>query len=128
MNFKAKRINTLGYTTLIQSSQQNHLNIQIPRMIKWKDVTLPEEWTLDEVQPQPPPQRILSDTNFINQTRDGTINISFDRQSRNLPETYTPRTSVSKPIIESVSSESLSRRDLELDKDMQRIKIVELEQ
>ena len=45
-----------------------------------KDVTLPEEWTLDEVQPQPPPQHILLDTNFINQTRDGTVRISFDRQ------------------------------------------------
>ena len=55
-------------------------------MIKWKDVTLPEEWTLDEVQPQPPPQHVLSDTNFITQTRDGTVNISFDRQSRNLAE------------------------------------------
>ena len=97
-------------------------------MIKWKDVTLPEEWTLDEVQPQPPPQHVLSDTNFITQTRAGTVNISFDRQSRNLADTYTPRTSVSKPIIESVSSESLSRRDFELDKEMQRIKIEELEQ
>ena len=91
-------------------------------MIKWKDINLPTKWTLDEVQPQPPPQHILSYTNFINQTRDGTVRISFDRYSRNL-EDYTPRSSVSKPIIKSVSSESMSRRDLELDKEMQRIKI-----
>ena len=49
MNFKAKKINTQSYTTLIQSNQQNHLNVQVPEMIKWKDVNLLIEWTLDEV-------------------------------------------------------------------------------
>ena len=91
-------------------------------MIKWKDVNLPMEWTLGEVQPQPPPQpppqHILSDTNFINQPQDGTVRISFDRHLRNLDENYTPRSSISKPIIESVSFESLSRRGLELDKEI----------
>jgi hypothetical protein len=51
-----------GSTLLIQSSTQD-TNICIPKMIQWDEVTLPNEWLLENVAK---PSRVVTDTSNVN--------------------------------------------------------------
>ncbi|KAG7989933.1 hypothetical protein I3843_03G262300 [Carya illinoinensis] len=77
LNPKTVLKSTEGKTLLIQSSTPD-ANVKVPTMIHWKDISLPNEWILNqEVSPAP----ILTakpDLDYIQQYLDGTVKISFD--------------------------------------------------
>jgi hypothetical protein len=65
-----------GSTMLIQSSTQD-ANIHTPKMIQWDDVSLPNEWLLENVAK---PSRVVtktSDVDIIQQYLDGSVKINF---------------------------------------------------
>ncbi|KAL4645013.1 hypothetical protein ACB092_02G205600 [Castanea dentata] len=64
-------------TMLIQCSTPN-AKIQIPKMIQWQDITLPKEWTLEQVAPLVKPVFDELDLTKIAQYTDGTVKIFFD--------------------------------------------------
>ncbi|KAG7988384.1 hypothetical protein I3843_03G185800, partial [Carya illinoinensis] len=77
---KAKIKSPKNETVLIYSSTSNS-NITTPKMLFWKDVTLPNEWVLKQ---ELPPRKIPaqnSDLKIIQQYLDGTVKISFDQPS-----------------------------------------------
>ena len=68
-----------GKTMLIQCSTLD-AKVQIPKMIQWQDINLPEEWLLEqETPPNPPTKPIFDELNLdhIQQYLDGTVKISF---------------------------------------------------
>ena len=63
-------------TLLIQSSTQD-ANVRIPKMIRWDETNLPNEWLLKNVSK---PTRVVNDTSnldYIQQYLDGSIKINF---------------------------------------------------
>ena len=105
LNVHALNKSPKDQTVLIQSST-NDANIQIPRTILWKDITLPSQWTLPNELPQRPISNTSLNLENIKQFSDGTVKISFERN----------RTPV---IIEDISSSSTpsvihTRRDSEV--------------
>ena len=79
----ALTLNPKGHTLLLQFSTQNS-RLKIPKTIRWHEVTLPEQWSLDAIVPS---QKIENDRpDFITQKTNGTVLISFgsDRQTNNL--------------------------------------------
>ena len=79
----ALTLNPKGHTLLLQFSTQNS-RLKIPKTIRWQEVTLPEQWSLDTIVPS---QKIENDRpDFITQKTNGTVLISFgsDRQTNNL--------------------------------------------
>ncbi|KAL4603778.1 hypothetical protein ACB092_10G148100 [Castanea dentata] len=66
-----------GKTMLIQCSTPD-VKIQVPKMIQWQDITLPKEWTLEQVTPPVKPVFDELDLTKIAQYTDGTIKIFFD--------------------------------------------------
>ncbi|KAG7977429.1 hypothetical protein I3843_05G031500, partial [Carya illinoinensis] len=78
---KAKIKSPKNETVLMYSSTSNS-NITTPKMLFWKDVTLPNEWVLKQ---ELPPRKIPaqnSDLKIIQQYLDGTVKISFDQSER----------------------------------------------
>jgi hypothetical protein len=65
-----------GPTLLIQSSTQD-ATISIPKMIRWDNLTLPNEWLLENVSK--PENVVIRSTNvdLIQQYLDGTVKINF---------------------------------------------------
>ncbi|KAL4606183.1 hypothetical protein ACB092_09G084000 [Castanea dentata] len=66
-----------GKTMLIQCSTPN-AKIQVPKMIQWQDISLPKEWTLEQVAPPIKPVFDELDLTNIAQYVDGTVKIFFD--------------------------------------------------
>ncbi|KAL4611228.1 hypothetical protein ACB092_08G107800 [Castanea dentata] len=66
-----------GKTMLIQCSTPD-AKIQVPKMIQWQDITLPREWTLEQVAPLVKPVFDELDLTKIAQYTDGTVKIFFD--------------------------------------------------
>ncbi|KAL4602868.1 hypothetical protein ACB092_10G084100 [Castanea dentata] len=66
-----------GKTMLIQCSTFD-AKIQVPKMIQWQDITLPREWTLEQVAPPVKPVFDEFDLTKIAQYTDGTVKIFFD--------------------------------------------------
>ena len=70
----------MGETTLVQTIDPRS-KIQVPRTLKWFEVTFPPDWTLENenyhLQIQNPAQN--PDLDFVQQLADGTIRISFDQ-------------------------------------------------
>jgi hypothetical protein len=65
-----------GSTLLIQSSTQD-ANIRTPKMIQWDEVTLPNEWLLENVAK---PSRVVTDTSNVDLIQpylDGSVKINF---------------------------------------------------
>ena len=65
-----------GKTMLIQCSTLD-AKIQVPKMIQWQDVKLPNDWLLEQ---ETPPAKLVFyelDLTHIQQYLDGTIKISF---------------------------------------------------
>ncbi|KAL7161630.1 hypothetical protein ACSBR2_042156 [Camellia fascicularis] len=69
-------------TLLIQSSS-NDTNINIPKMIKWKDITLPDQWiTVNENYTANEKQSTSQDIQDIQQYTDGSVRIKFNWPSQ----------------------------------------------
>ena len=61
-----------------------NFRLKIPQTIRYDEITLPEQWSLDTIVPS---QKIENDRpDFITQKTNGTVLISFgsDRQTNNL--------------------------------------------
>ena len=70
--------NSGNSTLLIQSSTQ-YANIRTPKIIRWDEIDLPNEWFLKNVSK---PARVVNDTtnlDYIQQYLDGSVKISFFR-------------------------------------------------
>ena len=65
-----------GKTMLIQCSTSD-AKIQVPKMIQWQDVKLPNEWLLEQESPLTKPAFDELDFTNIQQYLDGTVQISF---------------------------------------------------
>jgi hypothetical protein len=63
-------------TSLIQSSTRD-ANIRIPRMMKWSDITLPNEWLIENVSQPAKISQNDANVDYIQQYLDGTVKISF---------------------------------------------------
>ena len=63
-------------TLLIQSSTQN-ATISITKMIRWDDITLPNEWLLENVAKLANVVNRSMDVDLIQQYLDGTVKINF---------------------------------------------------
>jgi len=69
-------------TLLIQSSTRD-ANTRIPRMMKWSEITLPNEWLIENV---PQPTKVSQDNTNVDYTQqylDGGRNSFFANQRRN---------------------------------------------
>ncbi|KAL4605961.1 hypothetical protein ACB092_09G068000 [Castanea dentata] len=66
-----------GKTMLIQCSTPN-AKTQVPKMIQWQDISLPKEWTLEQVAPPVKPIFDELDVTKIAENADGTIKLFFD--------------------------------------------------
>jgi len=148
MNFQAINRSPRNQTMLIQSSQSN-ASIHVPRTINWIDIELPKEWMLTNESFKPELIRHnLGDLDYIQQYLDGIVKISFDRGSQSTPKSNllieeVARSSASRSEVPrsrssrqpkdktparhsfagSTSTEELKRRDLELEKELRKLKL-----
>ena len=89
MNVQALDKKKMGETTLIQT-RDIRSKIQVPKTLKWSDVTFPENWTLENenypLQIQNPSQN--PDLDFVQQLADGTVRLSFDQSRFSIPPAF----------------------------------------
>ena len=68
-----------GVTTLIQTSDVRS-TIQVPRTLKWSEISFPADWTLENenypLQVQNPVRN--PELDLVQQLADGTVRLSFD--------------------------------------------------
>jgi hypothetical protein len=70
-------IKSAGQSTLLIQSSTHDANVQIPKMIRWDDINLPNEWLLENVSKPP---RVINDSSsldYIHQYLDGSVKINF---------------------------------------------------
>ncbi|KAG7964133.1 hypothetical protein I3843_09G153500, partial [Carya illinoinensis] len=75
---KAK-IKSLKNEKVLMYSSTSNSSISTPKMLFWKDVTLPDEWVLKQELPLVKVPAQNSDLKSIQQYFDGTVKISFDQ-------------------------------------------------
>ena len=79
----------MGETTLIQTKDLRS-KIQVPRTLKWSEVTFPSDWTLENenypLQIQNLAQNL--DLDFAQQLTDGMVRLSFDQSRCRTPFEY----------------------------------------
>ena len=90
-----------GKTMLIQCSTAD-AKTHVPKMIQWQDVTLPNEWLLEQESPPTKPIFDELDLTHIQQYLDGTVKISFQNN---------PLLRINEGRHSFVGSESISKRD-----------------
>ena len=90
-----------GETTLIQSSTVRS-TIQVPRTLKWSEISFPAEWTLENenypLQVQNPVRN--PELDLVQQLANGTVRLSFDQSRFRSPLEYdvpSPRSSLDLP-------------------------------
>ena len=93
-----------GKTMLIQCSTPD-AKIQVPKMIQWQDVKLPNDWLLEQESPPTKPVFDELDLTHIQQYLDGTVNISFQNN---------PPLRINEGRHFFAGSESISKRDQEI--------------
>jgi hypothetical protein len=75
-------------TLLLQASRED-ININVPKMIKWEDIKLPEEWNLPNEMPPTiqKPINIAKTDNLesVTQYHDETVKIRFDHSKPRIP-------------------------------------------
>ena len=80
MSIQATDKRKVGETTLIQTIDVRS-KVQVPRTLKWSEVTFPANWTLDNenhhLQIQNPDRN--PDLDFVQQLADGTVRLSFNQ-------------------------------------------------
>ena len=88
LNHQALTKDPKDQTLLLQASSED-INVNIPKMIKWEDIKLPDEWDLpNDMPPIPfPPINIskADNLNSIEQFLDGTVKIRFDNSKPKIP-------------------------------------------
>ncbi|KAL0004515.1 hypothetical protein SO802_012076 [Lithocarpus litseifolius] len=95
MNVGALDRKKVGETLLIQTNI--HAKVQIPRTLRWDEISFPEDWKLhNENHPlliQEPDQDLELD--FVQQLADGSVRLSFDKSRFRSPlDDYRPRSSI----------------------------------
>jgi hypothetical protein len=98
-------IKNAGQSTLLIQSSTHDANIQIPKMIRWDDINLPNEWLLENVSKPPRVNNDSSGLDYIQQYLDGSVKINFsdlNNQRRN-------------SFAGSSTTEGLHRRDKEIE-------------
>ncbi|KAL0017272.1 hypothetical protein SO802_004341 [Lithocarpus litseifolius] len=95
MNVGALDRKKVGETLLIQTNVQ--AKIQIPRTLKWNEISFPEDWKLQNenfpLQIQNPDQD--SELDFVQQLADGSVRLSFDKSRFRSPlDDYRPRSPI----------------------------------
>ena len=93
-----------GKTMLIQCSTLD-AKIQVPKMIQWQDVRLPNDWLLEQESPLAKPVFDELDLTHIQQYLDGTVKISFQNN---------PPLRINEGRHSFAGSESISKRDQEI--------------
>ena len=88
-------------TTLIQTSNVRS-TIQVPRALKWSEISFPAEWTLENenypLQVQNPVRN--PELDLVQQLANGTVRLSFDQSRFRSPLEYDvplPRSSLDLP-------------------------------
>ena len=78
-----------GETTLIQTSDVRS-TVQIPRTLKWSEITFPAQWSLENenfpLTIQNPVRN--PDLDYVQQLADGTVRLSFDQSRFRSPLEY----------------------------------------
>ena len=96
MNVQAIDKRKMGETTLIQTKEVRS-KVQVPRTLKWLDVTFPTNWTVENenhyLQIQNPARNPNLD--FVQQLADGTVRLSFDQSRFKTPLEYDEPRSIS---------------------------------
>jgi hypothetical protein len=108
-------------TLLLQASRED-INVNVPKMIKWEDIKLPEEWNLlNEMPPTiPNPINIVEQDNLesVMQYHDGTVKIRFNHSKPRIPSMI--KYSSSRRSFSGSSSTSKRDQDLEREKDLEK--------
>ena len=110
MSIQAFDKRKLGETTLIQSSNIRS-TIQVPRTLKWSEITFPSQWTLQNekysLQIQNPVRN--PDLDVVQQLADGTVRLSFDQSRFRSPLEYEPSPRSSLDLHQDTYQEPRSR-------------------
>ncbi|KAJ8552789.1 hypothetical protein K7X08_020182 [Anisodus acutangulus] len=76
---KAKLMSNKGVTMLMEANQE-HINVFVPRMLRWDETLTKDEWRFDAITPQKvEPEK--SKIQEIVQHQDGSVNLKFLRSS-----------------------------------------------
>ena len=108
-------------TLLLQASRED-INVNVPKMIKWEDFKLLEEWDLpNEMSPTiPKPINIAETDNLksVTQSHDRTVKIRFDHSKPRIPPMI--KYTNSRHSFSGSSSTSKRDQDLEKEKDLEK--------
>ena len=101
-----------GETTLIQTPDVRS-TVQVPRTLKWSEVTFPAHWTIDNenypLQVQNPVRN--PDLDFVQQLANGMVRLSFDQSRFRTPLEYDePRPRSSVDLYQELRSRSIDLR------------------
>ena len=109
-------------TLLLQASSED-INVNIPKMIKWEDMKLPDEWDLPSETPPTilPPINIYEtdDSSSIEQYLDGTVKIRFDHSKPKIP----PLIKYNKSRHSFSGSFSATKRDQDLNEYLKQLEL-----
>jgi hypothetical protein len=104
-----------GSTLLIQSSTQDAA-VSVPKMIRWQDVNLPNEWLLENVSK---PSHVMSrstDIDIIEQYLNGDVKINFaDLNTSGQIQRPLAVENMRNSFASSATTEGIRRRDKEID-------------
>ena len=102
-------------TLLLQASRED-ISINVPTMIKWEDIKLPDEWDLPKEMPPTiqTPINIADQDNLdsVVQYHDGTVKIKFDHSKPRI----TPLIKYQSSRHSHSGSSSASKRDQDLER------------
>jgi hypothetical protein len=108
-------------TLLLQASRED-ININVPKMIKWEDIKLPDEWNLPNEMPPTvqTPINIAEQDNLesVLQYHYGTVKIKFDHSKPRIPPLIKYQSS--RHSFSGSSSTSKRDQDLEKEKDLEK--------
>jgi hypothetical protein len=103
-------------TLLLQASRED-INVNIPKMIKWEDIKLLEEWDLPNEMPPTilKPKNIVETDNLesVTQYYDGTVKIRLDHSKPKIP----PMIKYTNSRHSFSGSSSTSKRDQDLERE-----------
>jgi hypothetical protein len=109
-------IKSAGQSTLLIQSSTLDANIQIPKMIRWDDINLPNEWLLENVSKPPRVVNDSSSLDYIQQYLDGYVKISFsDLNIPNRIQRPLPIEERRDSFAGSSTTEGLHKRDKEIE-------------
>jgi len=116
-------IKNSGESTLLIQSSTRDANILIPRMMKWSEITLPNEWLIENVTQPAKVAQNDANVDYIQQYMDGSVKISFvdlnlSRTKRPLPNERRNSFSANQrrnSFADSTTTEGFQRRDKDIE-------------